>query len=279
VAARRFGVELSPDHVAVWARGDGLVVEEPAVLARQQGSGRALAFGTAALELASGRSQDVELSWPLGTEELADVRAAQQLLRQLILRVVGRLLFSRHELMLGVSAELSSAGRRSLLEVALASGARMAHIMDLPLAAALGAGLPVASWTPVPLLFVVPQAAQAAIITHEGLLAHGAVRPPQGDLGQLVQSWESEAGLTAIAVLVSGLVQELNPRLQLQARDSGLAIAGRGVNLALVGERLTEATGLSAHLLPDPNHCVAKGTELALERIDALGGQGLLYLR
>jgi rod shape-determining protein MreB len=279
VAARRFGVELSPDHVAAWARGDGLVVEEPAVLARQRESGRALAFGAAALELASGRPRDVELSWPLGTEELIDAGAAQQLLRQLILRVVGRLVFSRHELMLGVSAELSATGRRSLLEVALASGARMAHIIDLPLAAALGAGLPIASWTPIPILFLVPQAAQAAIVTHEGLLAHGATHPPEGDLGRLAQSWESEAGLAEIVELVSGLVHELSSRLQLQARDAGLAIAGRGVTLALVGERLAEATGLSPHLLPDPNHCVAKGAELALERIEALGSRGLLYLR
>ncbi len=54
MAARRFGVELSPDHVAAWARGDGLVVEEPAVLARQRESGRALAFGAAALLVIAG---------------------------------------------------------------------------------------------------------------------------------------------------------------------------------------------------------------------------------
>jgi rod shape-determining protein MreB len=279
VAFRRFGIDMSPDQVEVWARGDGLIVEEPAVLARQTGTGRALAFGTAALELAAERAGEVELSWPLGVDKLADTRAAEQLLRQVIFRVVGRLLFSRHELMLGVSAELSTSSRRALLEVAMASGARMAHMMDLPVAAALGAGLPIASWTPLPLLFLVPGAAQAAIVCHEGLLGHRAIRPPDGDVGEGSSAWTSEIGAALLTELVQSLLEEMPPAVKQEARGSGIAIGGRSQELAEIGKRLTQSTGLAARLLPDPNHCVAKGTEVALARIEALGSQGLLYLR
>ncbi|MGH7641562.1 MAG: rod shape-determining protein [Candidatus Dormibacteria bacterium] len=272
MALRRFGIDLSPDQVVVWARGDGLVIEEPAVLARQRGSGRALAFGTAALELAADRSDEVDLSWPLGVERLADTNAAEQFLRQVIFRVVGRLLFSRHELMLGVSAELSTASRRALLQVAMASGARMAHMMDLPLAAALGAGLPIASWTPLPLVFLLPQSAQVGIVCHEGLLGHRALPAPPG-------TWAGEAGLAAVAELVTGLMGDLTPRLRDQAMVSGIALAGRGVTLAPIGERLQQSTGMNSRLLADPSHCVAKGTEVALARIESLGSEGLLYLR
>jgi actin-like ATPase involved in cell morphogenesis len=279
VAFRRFGIDMSPDQVEVWARGDGLVVEEPAALARQTGTGRALAFGTAALELAAERPGEVELSWPLGVDRLADTRAAEQLLRQVIFRVVGRLLFSRHELMLGVSAELSTASRRALLHVAMASGARMAHMMDLPVAAALGAGLPIASWTPLPLLFLVPNAAQAAIVCHEGLLGHHAIRPPEGAPLESSSAWSSTVGLALLTDLVQSLVEELPPAVRQAATESGVAIGGRSQGLAGIGERLTESTGIATRLLPDPNHCVAKGTEVALARIEALGSQGLLYLR
>lgn len=270
---------MSPDQVEVWARGDGLVVEEPAALARQTGTGRALAFGTAALELAAERAGEVELSWPLGVERLADTRAAEQLLRQVIFRVVGRLLFSRHELMLGVSAELSTSSRRALLQVAMASGARMAHMMDLPVAAALGAGLPIASWTPLPLLFLLPNAAQAAIVCHEGLLGHRAIRPPEAGVGNTPSSWSSEVGLALLSELIQSLIEEMPPSLKEAAVESGVAIGGRSQGLAAIGARLTESTGLATRLLPDPNHCVAKGTEVALARIEALGSQGLLYLR
>jgi len=272
LAPRRFGIDLSPDQVVVWARGDGLVIEEPSALARQRSNGRPLAFGLAALELAADRAGEVELSWPLGVEELADVGAAEQLLRQIILRVVGRLLFSRHEVMLGVSADLSTASRRALLRVAMASGARMAHMMDLPLAAALGAGLPIASWTPLPLVFLLPQVAQIAIICHEGLLGHRCLPSPPG-------SWETEAGRAALAGGVSSLLDDLPPQLREHAAESGVAMAGRGPALALIGDHLTEATGVACKILADPNHCVAKGTEVALARIESLGSEGLLYLR
>jgi actin-like ATPase involved in cell morphogenesis len=249
-----------------------MVIEEPAALARQRGNGRPLAFGLAALELASDRSQEVDLSWPLGVEELADSEAAEQFLRQVIFRVVGRLLFSRHEVMLGVSAELSTASRRALLQVAMASGARMAHMMDLPLAAALGAGLPIASWTPFPLVFLLPQAAQVAIVCHEGLLGHRALPAPAG-------SWEGEAGSTDLAASLNSILEAVPPPLSSRAKESGLALAGRGVALAKVGERLGTATGLAPRVLADPDHCVAKGTDIALARIEALGSEGLLYLR
>src|SRR5487761_1526688 len=270
MALRRFGIDLSPDQVEVWARGEGLVIQEPAVLARQRGNGRPLAFGVAALEMAADRDQEVELSWPLGVERLGDTGAAEQFLRQVIFRVVGRLLFSRHELMLGVPAELSTKSRRALLQVAMASGARMAHMMDLPVAAALGAGLPIAAWTPLPLLFLLPQAAQAAVVCHEGLLGHRAIRPTP-------DSWGGQAGLLALSTLMEQLMTGLPQPQRDQAAASGVALAGRGLELAPIADRLQRSTGLAFRVLADPHHCVAKGTEVALARIESLGSEGLLY--
>ncbi|MGH7640822.1 MAG: rod shape-determining protein [Candidatus Dormibacteria bacterium] len=272
MALRRFGIDLSPDQVVVWGRGEGLVIEEPAVLAQERATGRALAVGIEALELGASRSDEIRTVWPLGLETLADPKAAEQLLRHLIFRVVGRLLFSRHELMLGVPAELQTDSRRVLLHVAMASGARMAHMMDLPLAAALGAGLPVAAWTPLPLGLLLPQVAQVAVVCHEGLLCHDACPAPAG-------GWEGDAGLELLADLLNSQIGDLPPRLRAEAVHSGLALGGRGVALARVGVELDHRTPLRARVLADPSHCVAKGTEVALARIESLGSEGLLYLR
>ncbi|MGH7611044.1 MAG: rod shape-determining protein [Candidatus Dormibacteria bacterium] len=275
MAARRFGIELSPEHIEVYARGEGLILEEPAALSRQRQSGRSLGFGSQALEQAASGRDEVAVSWPLGSRRLADLRGAEQLLRLVIFRVVGRMLFTRHELMLGVPTELDTQGRRALLEAALASGARMAHMMDLPLAAALGAGIPVASWSPTPFLFLTPRTASAAVICHEGLLVQRSLELRPADSG----GWEDPWGLTALSSLLEGMLEELDSRQLDQARRSGLALAGRGLALARLGEQLSQGLGVMARMVPDPGHCAAKGTELALERIDALGSQGLLYLR
>ncbi|HEY6538246.1 MAG TPA: hypothetical protein VI138_04290, partial [Candidatus Dormibacteraeota bacterium] len=130
----------------------------------------------------------------------------------------------------------------------------------------------IASWAPLPMLFLLPQAALAAIICHEGLLGHRAADPPSG-------SWESESGVAVLAELVSSLLQELPDAIRDRAAESGLAVGGRGLALGPLGDRLGQRTGLAARVLADPAHCVAKGTELALARIESLGSEGLLYLR
>jgi len=272
VAARRFGLELSSDRVEAWVRGDGLVLEEPALAARQPSGGRLLGYGAQALVAA--KAGGVELVAPFGMAELLDEEAAAQMLRHLINKLVGRLVFVRHELVLAVSAELSTAARRSLLEVALASGARMAHLLDLPLAMAFGVGLPVTSWEPLPVLFVLPGGAQAAIVCHHGLLAHRALLPqPSGD------GWPgAPAELDRLAALVLELLAATPGQGHERVRQVGFAVAGRGVDLHLVGSELTRRTGLPMRVVADPQHCVVKGAEVALERIEAAGARTLLYL-
>ena len=270
MAARRFGLELSSDRVEAWVRGDGLVLEEPAVAARQSPTGKLVGYGAQGLALA--KSGGAQLVAPFGMSELQDQEAAEQMLRHLISRMVGRLVFVRHELVLAVSAELSTAGRRALLEVALASGARMAHLLDLPLAMAFGSGLSVTSWEPSPVLFLLPEGAQGAIVCHHGLLAHRGMVPDQeGQLG-------TEAGLDHLATMVEGLLQETPRPGHDRVRQVGFALAGRGVDLHLLGSELTRRTGLPMRPVADPEHCVVKGAEVALERIEAAGARTLLYL-
>ncbi len=273
MASRRFGVELSCDRVAVWARGDGMLLEEPAVIRRSApGSQRGTSFGTAALEQAGATGR--HLSWPMGVDELADPEGAGELLRLLITRVVGRLLFSRHELMVGVPAGLSTAGRRVLLEAALGSGARMAHMMDLPLAAALGSGQPVGAWIPVPILLLSSRSAEAAVVCHEGLLAHRALAVPGGGA-----SWEREPLSAELASLLAELLAELPEGVRAAARDRGWVLAGRSLELPRLARLISGSTAMAATVVADPAHCAVKGTEVALGRIEALGSHGLLYLR
>ncbi len=274
---RRFGVELSQDRVEVWVRGDGLVVQEPAVAARDRATGRLPAFGQQALRLAGDHDSGLEQVFPIGTFEIKDQPAAEQMLRQVITRVVGRLAFVRHELVLAVPAEFSTSSRRALLEVALASGARMAHLLDLPLALAFGAGLPVTSWEPLPVLFLLPDSAQAAIVCHHGLLATRAVEFPSTSGED--QGWSSPERADALSGMVKELLEEAPSAGLGRIRAAGFAVAGRGVALAEVAAALARTSTVSARVVADPEHCVVKGAEVALERIEAAGGRSLLYLR
>ncbi|MHB1501313.1 MAG: rod shape-determining protein [Candidatus Dormibacteria bacterium] len=275
MAGRRFGIELSPDRVEVWVRGDGLVVQEPAVAVRDRATGRIPVTGAQALRVAVGPDSGADRVFPIGTFELRDQEAAEQMLRQLITRVVGRLVFVRHELALAVPAELSTASRRALLEVALASGARMAHLLDLPLALAFGAGLPVTAWDPLPVLFLLPDSAQAAIVCHHGLLASRSL-----DLFPAKEEpWSSPERAEALVGMVRELLEEVPAAGLGRIRASGFAVAGRVAGLEQAAGVLARRSTVPARVVADPEHCVVKGAEVALERIEATGGRSLLYLR
>ena len=276
MAGRRFGMELSDDRVEIWARGDGLVFQEPAVVARSS-SGRVSALGSQAVRIVADPGSETELVRPFGVFELRDRDTAEQMLRQLITRVVGRLVFVRHELVLAVSAELSTSARRALLEVSLASGARMAHLLDLPLALAFGAGLPVTAWDPMPVMFLLPDSVQAAIVCHHGLLASRAVE--LGEENHAPGSWVSPERVEIVAGLVSDLVADAPASATNRMRQLGLTLAGRGVDLQQVGQAISDRSGFPVRVVADPEHCVVKGAEVALERIEAAGGRTLLYLR
>ena len=89
---------------------------------------------------------------------------------------------------------------------------------------------------------------------------------------------ETETGLDQLAAMVEGLLQETPRPGHDRVRQVGFALAGRGVDIQLVGSGLTRRTGLPMRQVADPEHCVVKGAEVALERIEAAGARTLLYL-
>ncbi|MGC8472837.1 MAG: rod shape-determining protein [Candidatus Dormibacteria bacterium] len=269
MAGRRFAVELAPDRVLVWVRGEGLIVDEPNLLRWAESGGRLVASGEAARREAPG----TELVEPMGIFELRHGEASAQLLRQLSSRAVGRISFARHELVLAVSAQLSTSARRVLLQAALDSGARMAHVLDLPLALAFGAGLPVTSWDPSPMLYLLPQGAQAAIVCHHGMLAHGAVEV------ELAPGSPGERAAEDVLGLFEGVIEEAPHTHRQRVKSQPLHLAGRGVDLEGWRDLLVRRTGFRTRVVPDPAHSAVKGAEVALERVAGSGSRALLYLR
>lgn len=274
MAGRRFAAELSPDRVSVWVRGDGVILEEPAVAAVAEESGRVQAWGSQAPRQA--RDSRARLVRPFAISELTSPEAAAQVVRMLTTRAVGRLTFARPEMVLTVSAELSTSARRVLLEAALATGARMAHLLDLPLAMAFGAGLPVTAWEPSPVLFLLPQGAQAAVVCHHGLLIHEAV---EVELPNSATGPEADAPVQAVSELLERILEDSPEPARAGIRRQGFALAGRGVDLNSWRDQLVRRRGIPMRVVPDPEDCVVKGAEVALERIEGSGARALLYLR
>jgi len=143
VLGKKVGIDLGTTAVRLHLKGEGVTLDEPAVVATAIGDDRVVAFGTAALGTAArggGR-----LRAPLREGAVADTVALDALIGHLVTRAVGRQRIFRPDLMVAVVPVMSGADRRTVMEVAARAGARTVYLIESPLAAAIGAGLPVSS--------------------------------------------------------------------------------------------------------------------------------------
>ncbi|MDQ6884366.1 MAG: rod shape-determining protein [Candidatus Dormibacteraeota bacterium] len=142
--SKKIGIDLGTSRMMVYVKGEGVVVNEPAVMATDQQGERVLAVGRAAAELL-GRGGTARELRPVGQGNVVDYEVAGTMLQYLIGRIVGRQRIFRPDIMLSVAPTVTGAQRRVVLEATMQAGAKTAYLIDKPLAAAIGARLPVST--------------------------------------------------------------------------------------------------------------------------------------
>ena len=133
--SKKIGIDIGTSTVLVYVKGDGVVVNEPSVAAVNGDGSRILAVGRQAEYMAGSTTNGVHVVRPM--------RVTEGVLHHFIGRVHGRQRFFKPEIMISVPSEVSSVERRAVTEAAISAGARQAWLIDEPLAAAIGAGLPI----------------------------------------------------------------------------------------------------------------------------------------
>lgn len=142
---RRIAIDLGTANILVYVPKKGIVANEPSVVAISVDDNRIVAIGNEAKEML-GRTPDIiTASRPLRDGVIADYRITQAMLKHFIDSVSGSIRLSRPELMISVPAGVTSTERRAVIDAALAAGAKKAHIIREPVAAAIGAGIPIAA--------------------------------------------------------------------------------------------------------------------------------------
>ncbi len=139
-------IDLGTANTLVHVVGRGVIIDEPSVVAVVQrgGSREVLGVGLKAKALIARRPPErVELIRPMRDGVIADFIATEEMLRQFITRAKSMLGFRRPRILIGVPAGATPVERRAVYETALSAGARKVYLLEEPVAAAIGAGLPI----------------------------------------------------------------------------------------------------------------------------------------
>jgi len=173
---RQIGVDLGTVNVLVYVKGKGIVLHEPSVVAISVAENKIVAIGEEARSM-MGRTPDaIEVMRPLRDGVIADYMVTEAMLRYFIHKACGRFRFFKPRIMISVPVGVTSVESRAVHEAAIQAGGKEVHLIPEPLAAAIGAGLPVGTPTGNMVVDIGGGASEAAVISMYGIVAADAVR-------------------------------------------------------------------------------------------------------
>ncbi|MEI6528841.1 MAG: rod shape-determining protein [Candidatus Falkowbacteria bacterium] len=173
---KRIGIDLGTTYTLVHLPKRGIVINEPSVVAVSIADKKILAVGNEAKDMI-GRTPDTILAVrPLKDGVIADYKATEAMIRYFINKTLGGIRLFRPEVMVAVPAGISSTERRAVIEATIAAGAKAAYIIKEPVAAAIGADIPIGSATGHMVIDIGGGTAEMAVISLGGIVASTSVR-------------------------------------------------------------------------------------------------------
>ncbi len=186
---KQLAIDLGTANTLVWVPGEGIVANEPTVVAISADDNKVVAVGENAKRMLGRTPETLVASRPMREGVIADYQVTKAMLRYFISKVTGRVNFMRPDVMICVPAGCTQVERRAALDATLEAGAAHAYLIDEPLAAAIGANIPVSAPSGHMIIDMGGGAAEAAVISLGGVVVHKSVRVAGNKIDEAIQSY------------------------------------------------------------------------------------------
>ena len=186
---KQIAIDLGTANTLVWVAGEGIVANEPTVVAISSEDNKVVAVGEDAKRMLGRTPESLIASRPMREGVIADYQVTEAMLRNFIGKVSGKFQFFKPEVMVCVPAGCTQVERRAALDATLAAGGSHAFLIDEPLAAAIGAGIPVSAPSGHMIVDIGGGAAEAAVISLGGVVVHKSVRVAGNKIDEAVQDY------------------------------------------------------------------------------------------
>ncbi|MCE5287363.1 MAG: rod shape-determining protein [Pelosinus sp.] len=246
--SRDMGIDLGTANTLVHVKGKGIVLREPSVVAIQRDTGEVLAVGEEAKQMIGRTPGNIVAIRPLKDGVIADFDVTQAMLKYFIRKSMDTKSFIRPRVVVGVPSGVTEVEKRAVIDATIQAGAREAYLIEEPMAAAIGAGLPVHEPTGNMVVDIGGGTTEVAVISLGGIVTSRSIRIGGDEMDEsIVQYIKRTYNLmigerTAEQVKVSigaALMPEVDESMDIRGRDlvSGLpktlAIRSREVQQAL----------------------------------------------
>jgi rod shape-determining protein MreB len=328
-------IDLGTANTLIYMRDRGIVLDEPSVVAIRQEGGSGgkktiLAVGAEAKAMLGRVPGNIQAIRPMKDGVIADFTITEQMLKQFIKLVHETKLFKPSpRIIICVPCGSTQVERRAIRESALGAGASQVFLIEEPMAAAIGAGLPVSEASGSMVIDIGGGTTEVGVMSLGGMVYKGSIRVGgdkfddaitnyiRRNYGMLIGEQTAELvkksigsafpgaevreieikgrnlsegiprsftvtsneilealndPLNQIVTAVKSALEQTPPELAADIAERGMMLTGGGALLRDLDRLLLEETGLPVHVAEDPLTCVVRGSGMALERMDKLGG-------
>ena len=174
--SKRIGIDLGTANTLVYLAGEGIVLNEPTVVAVTAEDDRVVAIGREAKEMLGRTPGNIVALRPLRDGVIANYTITEAMLSYFIDKACGRSRFFKPEVMVCIPSGVTQVERRAALDATMAAGAKVAYLIEEPLAAAIGAKVPIAQAAGHMIVDIGGGSTEAAVISLGGVVVHNSVR-------------------------------------------------------------------------------------------------------
>lgn len=186
VLGRDMAVDLGTANTLVYVRGRGVVLNEPSVVALDTSTAKIVAVGAEAKQMIGRTPNNITAVRPLKDGVIADFDITERMLRYFIRKIHRRRHFAKPRIIVAVPSGITSVEHRAVKESGYQAGARRVYIVEEPMAAAIGAGLPVYDPTGNMVVDVGGGTTEVAVISMGGIVASESIRVGGDELDQAI---------------------------------------------------------------------------------------------
>ena len=259
------GIDLGTANTLVYAKGRGIICSEPSVVAVDTERHRVRAVGKEAKSMLGRTPGSIVAVRPLRDGVIADFEVAEAMLRSFIQKAHNRSTLLRPRIVISVPSAITEVEKRAVRETALSASAREVYLLEEPMAAAIGAGLPITEPSGNMIIDIGGGTTEVAIISLAGIVYANSVRIGGDKMDEAILNYvkrkynlligESTAERVKIE-LGSAYPSDEPATMMVKGRD---LVAGVPKTLEINAEDVREA-------LSEPVNAIVEATRIALER-------------
>ena len=263
---RDIGIDLGTANTLVYVKGRGIVINEPSVVAIDRDTKQIFAVGNKAKEMVGRTPGNIIAIRPLKDGVIADFDMTERLLKDFISKATRRSGWLRPRVVVAVPSGVTEVEKRAVIDATLSAGAKDARVIEEPMAAAIGSGLPVQEPTGNMIVDIGGGTTEVAVISLGGIVSHRSISTAGDEMDEaIIQHIRRNYNLligerTAeqIKAEIGSAMATDEPELTMEVRGRDL-VTGLPKTVTVTSDEVREA-------LEEPVHAILEAVKVTLEK-------------